>query len=333
MANIPKNTTLLQHLNSNERVHLDSMSRYMYSLFVLMMEMYNFRVNLRLAHLWGIKDADGKWHGAVGALNTSQVDFCVTGLRWANERYGVYEQTAAAYHAQWDYYLLLTSCKDIPYFPFRFLFIFRHPKSIDSLNVFLSPFDLAVWLAIFFLSVCSAIIVRQIFLIENHRLVRHSINNETINEDSYSNAVLMVFGFIFQQGKTNVLLSLCVVVTVLLFTGYDGNPLLLSSRVLITTMLIFSVLIFQFYSSFIVGSLLTEAPKNIKTVKQLLNSRFEFGIDLVPYVLDNFHSATEPSTIELYNRIMKNPGKALMPLQTGLSLLKKGGFVFNTDGL
>lgn len=72
----------------------------MYSLFVLMMEMFNFRVNLRLAHLWGMKDANGKWHGAVGALNRSQVDFCVTGLRWANERYGVYEQTAAAYHAQ-----------------------------------------------------------------------------------------------------------------------------------------------------------------------------------------------------------------------------------------
>ncbi len=97
-------------------------------------------------------------------------------------------------------------------------------------------------------------------------------------------------------------------------------------------MLMFSILIFQFYSSFIVGSLLTEAPKNIKTVKQLLDSRFEFGIDLVPYVLDNFHSATEESTVELYNKIMKNPGKALMPLRTGLNLLKQGGFVFNTDG-
>lgn len=98
-------------------------------------------------------------------------------------------------------------------------------------------------------------------------------------------------------------------------------------------MLMFSVLIFQFYSSFIVGSLLTEAPKNIKTVKQLLHSRFEFGIDQVPYVLDNFHAATETSTFQLYDKIMKNPGKVLMPLRTGLNLLKKGGFVFNTDGL
>lgn len=77
---------------------------------------------------------------------------------------------------------------------------------------------------------------------------------------------------------------------------------------------------------------MTESPKNIKTVRQLLNSRFEFGIDTVPYVLDNFHDGTEESTVKLYNKIMKNPKKALMSLQTGLNLLKKGGFVFVTDG-
>lgn len=72
----------------------------MYRLFVLMMEMFNFRVNLLLTHVWGRKDSDGNWHGAVGALNHSEVDFCITGLRWAVERYGVYEQTTAAYYAQ-----------------------------------------------------------------------------------------------------------------------------------------------------------------------------------------------------------------------------------------
>lgn len=87
------------------------------------------------------------------------------------------------------------------------------------------------------------------------------------------------------------------------------------------------MVVFQFYSSFIVGSLLTESPKNIKTVKQLLNSPFEFGIDVVPYVIDNFHIAQEPPTVQLYNKIMKNPEKALMPLETGLHLMKKGEFL------
>lgn len=110
----------------------------------------------------------------------------------------------------------------------------------------------------------------------------------------------------------------------LCLTGYSGNPWLTSSRVLTISMLLFSVLMFQFYSSFIVGSLLTEAPKNIKTVKQLLNSPFKFGIDVVPYVIDNFRIAKEESTVQLYNKIMKNPDKVLMPLDTGLQLMKQG---------
>lgn len=73
----------------------------MYRMFLLIMEMFNFKANLRLTNVWGLKDKHGYWRGAVGALNRSQVDFCVTGLRWANERYGVYEQTTAAYHAQY----------------------------------------------------------------------------------------------------------------------------------------------------------------------------------------------------------------------------------------
>lgn len=143
----------------------------------------------------------------------------------------------------------------------------------------------------------------------------------------------MIFGFLFQQGKLFQNSLIVCQSSLSSFIGYDAKPSLISSRILITTMLMFSVLIFQFYSSFIVGSLLTEPPKYIKTVKQLLNSQFKFGIDSVPYVLDNFHSATEESTVKLYNKITNKPDKSLMSLQTGLGLLKKGGFVFNTDGL
>lgn len=92
-------------------------------------------------------------------------------------------------------------------------------------------------------------------------------------------------------------------------------------------MLLFSVLMFQFYSTFIVGSLLTDAPKNIKTVKQLLNSPFEFGVDAVPYVIDNFHIAKEESTVQLYNKIMKNPEKVVMSLETGVNLMKRGIYI------
>lgn len=113
--------------------------------------------------------------------------------------------------------------------------------------------------------------------------------------------------------------------TIFSLTGYSGgDPLLTSSHILLISVLVFSVLIFQFYSSFIVSSLLTESPKNIKTVEQLLNSPFEFGVDVTPYVLDIFQVTKEESTIKLYNKIMKNPEKVVMPMEAGLRLLKKG---------
>lgn len=108
-------------------------------------------------------------------------------------------------------------------------------------------------------------------------------------------------------------------------------PLFISSRILTLTILIFSVCMYQFYGSFIVGSLLTEAPKTIKTMKQLFNSRMEFAVDEVPYILDNFKRVREESAVKLFRKVMSQPN-AFLPLNRGLSMVKKGSFAFNTDG-
>lgn len=94
----------------------------------------------------------------------------------------------------------------------------------------------------------------------------------------------------------------------------------------------FSLVVYQFYGSFIVGSLLTETPKTIKTMKQLLNSRLEFAMDDVPYVQDTFNHVIEESAVEMYNKIMAQP-KPFLSLFVGLDLVKKGAFAFNTDGI
>lgn len=84
---------------------------------------------------------------------------------------------------------------------FRILFVFRHPKSIPS-NAFLLPFESTLWYAIVGLVLFSACIVWNIFSVENHKKVRKSMEVEgPANEDSYSNSILMVFGFIVQQSE------------------------------------------------------------------------------------------------------------------------------------
>lgn len=287
----PNNETFIDHLESVDLTHVNSMSRLNYRLFQIIQQMYNFKIFLQRAHTLGDLN-NGRWKGAIGMINRQEVDLCLSGLRWENKHYGAFETTTNTY---------LTRVK----------FIFRHPKLIDANTVFTSPFDTIVWISIVLICIASSYFLRHIFAAENHEKVKKSFGNQTINDDTWSNSLLLVFGILFQQ-------------------GYSNEPLMISSRIVTLTVLIFSVLIFQFYSAFVVGSLLTEAPKTIKTIKQLLHSPLEFGIDDLPYVVDNFEQCSEESTRILYERIIKTKDRSVMQSDEGLKLIKKGGFAFNT---
>lgn len=78
-----------------------------------------------------------------------------------------------------------------------------------------------------------------------------------------------------------------------------------------------ALVIYQFYGSFIVGSLLTETPKTIKTMKQLLHSRMDFAMDPFPYIQDTFVHIREESAVEMYNKILAQP-QPFLPLFTGM---------------
>lgn len=106
--------------------------------------------------------------------------------------------------------------------------------------------------------------------------------------------------------------------------GYVGNASLASTRILVITMIVFSLLLFLFYSFFIIGSLLTDPPKTIKTIRQLTNSPFKFKVDTVPYIPDAFKRSTEPDVVKLYSKVMKGPDPVLVPLKTGVDLMKTG---------
>ncbi|KAJ6647072.1 Ionotropic receptor 75a [Pseudolycoriella hygida] len=284
LRKVPKDITFMEHLRSNDLGYVNNVSRFGYHIFSLIMDIHNFKIHIHVANIFAYFDSSG-WHGAIDAVNRSEVEFCLTPLRWENDRYGLLEQTIHIYHV-------------------RVLFIFRHPKSVPS-NAFLLPFKSTLWYAIIGLSLLSACIVRNIFSVENHKKVTNSTKVVSTNEDSFSNSLLMVFGFIVQQ-------------------GYFGNLLLTSSRILAIAVLTFSLLIYQFYSSFIVGSLLIESPKNIKTMKQLINSELTLGMDEVPYVENIYSYSKGESTEESYKRIMSNQKKSIMSTRAGLDLLKKG---------
>lgn len=61
-----------------------------------------------------------------------------------------------------------------------------------------------------------------------------------------------------------------------------------TGRLVMQILVIFAFCIFQFYSASIVGSLLMEKPKTIKTLRNLIDSGLELGIEDNPYQRDFF---------------------------------------------
>lgn len=83
----------MEHLRSIESTHLDNMNRLGYHLVVILMDMHNFKVHIRLATIWGALDAKKRWLGTIGMVNRSEVDFSTTNVKLSFERYGAFEFT------------------------------------------------------------------------------------------------------------------------------------------------------------------------------------------------------------------------------------------------
>lgn len=79
---------------------MDNISRNNYRLFKILTEMFNFKIFLRRGRLWGGRTENGSWTGVVGLLNRSEIDFSVTGVRWDDDRYGVFESTTDSFYVE-----------------------------------------------------------------------------------------------------------------------------------------------------------------------------------------------------------------------------------------
>lgn len=141
----------------------------------------------------------------------------------------------------------------------RIITIFRHPKNGGSRNIFLHPFQNMLWLGIILVLLFSSGFLLFSCFVKRQR-----------SQGRCSNFLLLIFGFFCQQ-------------------SYAGSTAISPSRMVLLTMLLFSLTVYQFYSCFIIGYLLVLPPKNIRTIEQLIESNLGFSIEDVPYNRDYFN--------------------------------------------
>lgn len=112
--------------------------------------------------------------------------------------------------------------------------------------------------------------------------------------------------------------------------GFIENFRKLSVQIILYTTILFSLVIFQFYSSFIVSSLLTNPPKTINTLRQLIDSQMKVGIEDITYNYDFFQTTNEKLPLELYKKKIEYY-KNFYDVDSGLRKIRNGGFAFHVD--
>lgn len=140
----------------------------------------------------------------------------------------------------------------VPIATVRITIIFRHPKSGGTRNLFLQPFDNQVWTLIGAVLLVSTGILSVILYVKQRKSRFHC---------KYT---LIVFGIFCLQ-------------------SYSGRISIIPSRITLITVILFSILLYQFYSCFIIGYLLVLPPKNIRTLEQLLASNLKLSVENISY--------------------------------------------------
>src|SRR5690349_14927920 len=112
--------------------------------------------------------------------------------------------------------------------------------------------------------------------------------------------------------------------------GFAEIPRKLSTRLFLFTTIVCSLIIYQFYSSFIVSSLLTESPKTINTIRKLIDSRLHVGIEEQNYNYDFFDKTNDKVALELFKKKIEKQ-KNFFDIDEGVKRMHKGGFAFQVD--
>ncbi|XP_023288798.1 glutamate receptor 1 [Orussus abietinus] len=196
----------------------------------------------------------------------------------------------------------------------KICFLFRHPKKSNLGNKFIKPFTPEVWWTTVALGIICWFAMSVTILCKIWFGTSDPLND--LDNDPVMGSGLMTIAMICQQGS-------------------HKEPRTYSGRIVFLACIFFSLMLYQFYSASIVGSLLAEPPRYIKTLKDLLDSDMEIGIEDISYTFDFLHSSTDPVVQEFNKkRIIPNGKRSRTPtydIEEGLQKVKKGGFAYHID--
>lgn len=229
--------------------------KYHYELLSLLRDRFNFTVNFRNSRGWAGRLGNTTFRlGLLGIIMRNEADIAASGAFNRINRFAEFDTI----HQSWK---------------FETAFLFRFTPDLDTHGKsgnFLAPFSRRVWV----FTLATLVIVNLIWLLlewanrkcHTQKEVHSSCkqNTDTIPKSSWTERTLHTFGAVCQQ-------------------GIEPVPSDLPARSLVVTIFLFSVVMYNYYTSSVVGGLLSSSEQGPATVDEITTSSLKISFEDIGY--------------------------------------------------
>ncbi|XP_016963044.1 ionotropic receptor 75a [Drosophila biarmipes] len=295
--------------------------KYHYELLGLLRDRFNFTVNFRNSRGWAGRLGNSTFRlGLLGIVMRNEADIAASGAFNRINRFAEFD----IIHQSWK---------------FETAFLYRYTPDLDTHGKsgnFLSPFSDRVW---FFslLTLAAFCITWIIFEIIDINIFFHrgdssqkqeGLNRKLENELNAKKGklclkttcierVLQTFGACCQQ-------------------GLDPNPRDRSVRFLVMTLFLFSLVMYNYYTSSVVGGLLSSSDQGPATVDEITSSPLKISFEDIGYYKVLFRESQNRSITRLIEKKLsssRSPNELpiFSHIEEAVPYLKTGGFAFHCE--
>ncbi|KAH8246751.1 hypothetical protein KR038_004447 [Drosophila bunnanda] len=286
--------------------------KYHYELLSLLRERFNFTVNFRNSRGWAGRLGNTTFRlGLLGIIMRNEADIAASGAFNRINRFAEFD----IIHQSWK---------------FETAFLYRYTPDLDthgSSGNFLSPFSDSVWV-LSMLTVTAVSIIWIIFEIIDKKFQQKravlkielllSPDKDKLDiKTTCVERILQTFGAMCQQ-------------------GLDPTPRDRSVRFLVTTLLLFSLVMYNYYTSSVVGGLLSSSDQGPATVDEITSSPLKISFEDIGYYKVLFRESKNVSITRLIEKKLsssRSPNELgiFSHIEEAVPYLKAGGFAFHCE--
>ncbi|XP_070069435.1 ionotropic receptor 75a [Drosophila takahashii] len=294
--------------------------KYHYELLGLLRDRFNFTVNFRNSRGWAGRLGNTTFRlGLLGIIMRNEADIAASGAFNRINRFAEFD----IIHQSWK---------------FETAFLYRYTADLDTHGKsgnFLSPFSDRVWFFCLLTLAAFSIIWVLFEVIDSKLLHRRDISQKTEGSSQKMEAapnavkdnpsikttcierILQTFGACCQQ-------------------GLDPNPKDRSVRFLVMTLFLFSLVMYNYYTSSVVGGLLSSSDQGPASVDEITASPLKISFEDIGYYKVLFRESQNRSITRLIEKKLSssrgsNELAIFSHIEEAVPYLKAGGFAFHCE--